>query len=642
MAQVSYPGVYIEEFAPAPPIQPASTSIAGFVGYARKGKVNSPTRITNFAQFKKAFGDRPVSGFFLWYAVRGFFENGGTDCFVVRASNGEPAKWVLSNSEQEEVVYAFSRTLGQSDIQISLELHPGLQLTVLTAESTVHPASSGRKLSVAETGNFRAGDVIKVDSTRATITSVAENELILDRPITAADGVAVKLADPQPGESAIRFVDDAGMIDKLPSGAFGTGTVIELNGEHLVIESVQKEYLSKNRIGFKVTFNDGVSKSIDRQNVGLAVIKLVKLQIGEKSYEWLGTEASHARYIVKHVNERDETLELRASDVPPLGGPDARIPTGSPARVEPGSDENTTNLKKEASPLKIALDSLRRISEVNLVCMPDAVAITVDDSKKSLQQALISHCELLGDRFAVLDPLSANLKMFGETNVETQRAAVESARGYAALYYPWLNVTSASSSEIRPVPPCGHVAGLIARIDKSRGVHKAPAGTEATLNDAVSVTQDMTNDEQGILNLGGINVIRTFKQGGRPTVFGGRTTASDINWQYVNIRRLFLFLEESIAAGLKSSVFEPNNQSLWGALKRVVTAFLTEQWRAGALFGNTAEEAFYVKIDETLNPFNERALGKLTLEIGVSPSYPAEFIVVRIGIWDGGMEMSEG
>jgi phage tail sheath protein FI len=125
-------------------------------------------------------------------------------------------------------------------------------------------------------------------------------------------------------------------------------------------------------------------------------------------------------------------------------------------------------------------------------------------------------------------------------------------------------------------------------------------------------------------------------------LFGARTTATDKNWQYVNIRRLFLFLEESIQIGIRGAVFEPNNQALWQRLKRTISAFLTQQWRDGALFGARPEDAFFVRIDEALNPDNERALGRLYIEIGVRPSYPAEFIIVRIGIWQGGSEVSEG
>ena len=125
-------------------------------------------------------------------------------------------------------------------------------------------------------------------------------------------------------------------------------------------------------------------------------------------------------------------------------------------------------------------------------------------------------------------------------------------------------------------------------------------------------------------------------------LWGARTTATDTNWQYVNIRRLFLYLEESIQEGIRWAVFEPNNTELWQKLKRTLGDFLTRTWRDGALFGNKASEAFYVRIDDAINPFSEQQLGRLHIEIGVRPSYPAEFIIVRIGIWDGGSEVTEG
>jgi len=144
-----------------------------------------------------------------------------------------------------------------------------------------------------------------------------------------------------------------------------------------------------------------------------------------------------------------------------------------------------------------------------------------------------------------------------------------------------------------------------------------------------------------LLNLKGINVIRLPAGGGRPKLMGARTTATDLNWQYVNIRRLFLFLEESIQEGIKWAVFEPNDLGLWARLRRTIRAFLHQQWVNGALFGATPDDAFRVRIDEALNPFSEQALGRLHIEIAVRPVYPAEFIIVRIGIWEGGSEISE-
>jgi phage tail sheath protein FI len=179
----------------------------------------------------------------------------------------------------------------------------------------------------------------------------------------------------------------------------------------------------------------------------------------------------------------------------------------------------------------------------------------------------------------------------------------------------------------------------MARVDNTRGVHKAPANE--TLQGTIGVERTMTNAEQGLLNVQNINVIRVFKDGARPVVYGARTTATDSNWNYVNVRRLFLFLEKSIQDGLRWAVFEPSNLSLWDKLRQSISAFLATQWKAGALFGASPKEAYYVRIDETLNPFEEQRQGRLNIEIGIRPTYPAEFIVVRIGIWQGGSTVTE-
>ena len=155
------------------------------------------------------------------------------------------------------------------------------------------------------------------------------------------------------------------------------------------------------------------------------------------------------------------------------------------------------------------------------------------------------------------------------------------------------------------------------------------------------MSQLLTDADQGVVNLEGVNLIRILPGRGVPVVWGARTTAGDRNWQYINIRRLFIFLEQSIQEGLRPNVFLPNDLALWERVKRTVNEFLTRVWRDGALFGATAKQAFYVRVDEALNPPSTRKLGRLNIEIGVQPVYPAEFIVVRIGIWDGGSDVSE-
>ena len=277
-----------------------------------------------------------------------------------------------------------------------------------------------------------------------------------------------------------------------------------------------------------------------------------------------------------------------------------------------------------------ALETLVTVDDVNLVASPDRITDTV-------QQAIIGHCELLADRFAVLDA-APSLPPFGAPSIEVQRQAVVSTRGYAGLYYPWLRVPPLGPGEPLLAPPSGHVCGIIARSDASRGVHKAPANE--IVRGALGVERVLSDIDQGQLNMQGINVVRVFT-GGRPVLWGARTTASDLNWQYVSTRRLFCFVEESIAEALRGSVFEPNDLQLWKRLKRTITEFLTRVWRDGGLFGAKPEEAFYVRIDEQLNPFSEQALGRLNIEVGLRPTYPAEFIVVRIGIWQGGTQINE-
>jgi Bacteriophage tail sheath protein len=253
------------------------------------------------------------------------------------------------------------------------------------------------------------------------------------------------------------------------------------------------------------------------------------------------------------------------------------------------------------------------------------------------QQAVVEHCERQFDRFAVLDAARGS----DLTTVKTQRAALTGTldKGFAALYYPWITVKDPSRNAVVQHPPSGHVVGVYAKTDTSRGVHKAPANVG--IAGAVGVERRLTDIDQGFINLDGVNAIRVLPGRGQPVVWGARTCAGDRNWQYVNIRRLFLYLEESIQEGLRPSVFEPNDLALWHKLKRTITEFLTRTWRDGALFGDTAKDAFFVRIDEALNPPSTRKLGRLYIEIGVQPVYPAEFIVVRIGIWDGGAEVAE-
>jgi hypothetical protein len=188
------------------------------------------------------------------------------------------------------------------------------------------------------------------------------------------------------------------------------------------------------------------------------------------------------------------------------------------------------------------------------------------------------------------------------------------------------------------VPPSGHIAGVWGRNDDTRGVHKAPANEP--VRGVVAVGCDLTSREQELLNPVGINCVRSFPGRGI-RIWGARTLSSDPEWRYVNVRRLFNYLEESILNGTQWVVFEPNDPALWARVRRTITAFLTNEWRKGALFGLTPDEAFYVKCDSETNPPEVVDVGQLVCEIGVAPVKPAEFVIFRLAQFSGGAALTE-
>jgi phage tail sheath protein FI len=275
-----------------------------------------------------------------------------------------------------------------------------------------------------------------------------------------------------------------------------------------------------------------------------------------------------------------------------------------------------------AAAVTAALDTFRPIDEIAIVVVPGATSDAV-------QNAVLDHCEneFLKDRFAVLD---------GRRTDEATKDAIQGGTrdsSYGAIYHPWVRVYDPVSNDLLSVPPSGYVAGVYARVDADRGVHKAPANE--VIRGALDLVTPVSRQDQAGLNPADINVIRKF--GPNVTIYGAHTLAGeeDAEWRYLNVRRLFLFLRDSIQAGVQWTVFEPNDMALWGKLRRNVGAFLTNVWRSGALVGATPQEAFYVRCDETLNTPDVQALGQVIVEIGVAPVRPAEFVIFRISQWAG-------
>lgn len=656
--QVSYPGVYIEEFAPGAPIQGVGTSTAVFIGPTSSGPLNEAKKIASWDQFLQSYGD-PVAGFYLWYAVRGFFENGGKICYIFRVSNAKTDGLILKDRSAgggQDTIRIWAKKPGVSAPVISVKTAEAHAVQATSAKlfnpsATVSngSGSSVKVTNVADAAKFIPGDVVIVNSGVAGSTPEeskivrVENDLIRLAPSLSANYTVgtVTLKSPKAGDKSLRIVG----ADKLSGGSViklaqapGGGAAVE---DIVEVRTVIAQRISSTLTTYGVELRKGLKKNFDLTAGDVTVesqeftLTVLEGGIEKKDYGELSMDPEHPRYFSQVING-DATGLIYAQSVEPPNV--TATPNNRPANtlaagaaLSGGAAENLSTLT--SSDYKIALAKLEATDDINLVCIPDRTDADV-------QMAMISHAEKTQDRFAVLDS-RRGVGLFGANSVEEQRRSVDSTRGYAALYYPWLLVFAAKGEERILVPSSGHVAGICSRIDNTRGVFKAPAGLDSLVNGALGVAVSMSEDEQGQLNLQGINVVRVFQGGGRPTVWGARTTATDRNWQYVNIRRLFLFLEESIQEGIRWAVFEPNNLELWQQLKRTISAFLRQQWRDGALFGATEKDAFYVRIDEALNPPDQRALGRLTIEIGVKPSYPAEFIVVRIGIWQGGSDVTE-
>jgi hypothetical protein len=255
---------------------------------------------------------------------------------------------------------------------------------------------------------------------------------------------------------------------------------------------------------------------------------------------------------------------------------------------------------------------------------------TAKERVKAIQEAMITHCEKVRYRFALLDtPPNLNAQQAKEW-----REYLNFDTSFAAMYYPWIRVADLSDSPqvSKLTPPSGHAVGIFNRTDAERGVHKAPANE--IVRGAIDLELQLTRGEQDVLNPIGVNCIRSFPGRGI-RIWGARTLSSDVAWRYINVRRLFIYVEHSMDIGLQWVVFEPNDPDLWARVRRDVSAFLRMTWRSGALFGTSEDEAYYVKCDEELNPSETRDLGMLIIEAGLCPVKPAEFVIFRISQWAG-------
>jgi phage tail sheath protein FI len=653
MPEYLSPGVYVEEIEiGAKPIEGVSTSTAGFLGETERG-VTKPKLVTSWLEFQRVFGSYFGAGKYFPYGVEGFFRNGGQRCYIGRIVKSSATAASLAIKAGDNTDALTVRAIGEGSW--------GNRIVVKISKST----SSTFKLSLFYWKKlpFELYDP-EVDSTTSPRPSMTE----------VFEGISLDASSPDFYETKVNSVSNLinlpkASVIKIPAAIEGTAqsgsqTTIVLSADTPANITLTGGWVSitggtgKKQVR-KITAYDSGNKTATVEQWKIAPDNTSKYQLlqyledGFESIELTGlareintnpkdsqidlgdaasTEHDHYKNMrieiiegtgqgqVRKITAYDETSKIATLDEVWQTIPDNtskyRIDNSSPAFSLADftrTDSNTPGQKK-------GLTAFEEIDEISIVYSPNSQALT------GLTDALIDHCELLKDRFAIID----SAKGPNPTKPRDTK--------YAAFYYPWVKIVDPETSALLSIPPGGYVAGIYARTDAERGVHKAPANE--IVRGANSLEFTISKGEQDMLNPQGINCIRAF--GGRGIrVWGARTMSSDALWKYINVRRLFLFLEESIEEGTQWVVFEPNDEKLWARVKQTIVQFLTRVWKDGALMGTTPEEAFFVKCDRTTMTQDDIDNGRLIVLIGVAPVKPAEFVIFRIAQWPGGSSTTE-
>ena len=364
-------------------------------------------------------------------------------------------------------------------------------------------------------------------------------------------------------------------------------------------------------------------------------------------FDNLSTSSTSSMYFVGTVNGGSNLVQLKqpagggpvaataaialltvAAPAPAPGPGPAPAPAGDPALLLTDFQGGSVD---PANPTGLA--ALDAIDDISIYCCPDEHYLD-GTIAGSIAAKLLASCEKLLDRFAIFQ----SAPIAGQPANVSPGSTTISQRGYAAFYYPWVNVANPTTDVETLIPPGGHIAGIYARSDANYNVAKDPANEQIEGIDSLQLL--INNPIQGLLNPIGVNCLRYFKAQGN-LVFGGRTTAPDPDWQYINVRRLFIFIEKSIQQGTQWVVFQPNDQTTWARVIRSVSDFLTGLWMQNMLMGATKDQAFFVRCDTTTMTQTDIASGRLIVLVGVAPVYPAEFVIFRIGQWSGGASVTE-
>jgi len=659
------PGVFIEEVSSGSrPITPVGTSTAAFIGTARKGPVNVATLITSFAQFDQRFGApyrvTSTDRHYLAYAVRHFFEQGGSRCYVVRIAhytdvNVAGSLQATSAARNFDGVApnggAVSPALsvraiapGEWGRDLTVSIAPTSRFSVLLAAPIANIATT--QIALASTDQVQVGSLLWiVEEVTGTVGSIANNGAITFNGLLTAGGapfagsIATALNVFGPGLTYVGKTSQAGAITVaagVPSPAAG-----------ILVTPTTKADGSPIRAGDTLTFALTEARvvvdrvSVQAGNPPQTIVTFANQTL--PAFPQARSRVYGRDFVLRVIQggvvlETHENLSLVNTDV--VDHIDTRLgPDSGASQLVVGKDESGVNDATFVNLATLALqggnDGLTNLNDADftgsdllktginaLTPVRDAAILVIPNASQAVTQAAIAYVQKRGDLFLIIERPAGTV-----ASIQTYRDGLSSK--YAAIYHPWIQIDDPFTGQPLLVPPSGAVAGIYALTDARRGVPKAPAGLDTgKVVVATGLELKVPKAEYDILYQDEINAILSLRDGFH--VWGSRTISADPEWQQVSIRRLFNFLEKSIENGTQWVTFEPNDPTLWKSIERNVAAFLRIQWLEGKLVGATEKEAFFVHCNAETNPPEVVDAGQVVTVIGAAPSRPAEFVIFRI------------
>ena len=564
MPEYLSPGVYVEEFDSGPtPMQGVGTSTAGFVGVAEKGPViGAPVLVTGPADFTRKFGGYLHASEFGEYRYLAYAVN---NFFA----NGGGRAFIMRVAPEDAATAAIEGNEGLIKIKAK---NPGEWGNIINVSFEATNENKSQILKDLGDGKYRLKNAIGFDVGDVVVVENGEN--LQYNIIKSTTGNTLTMAKPFEGE-----VVDENLLPKILIKTCEINVEVEHDGTVEKYENVSFNVASPSFIDKKLVTSEIVNIESQASSDETAPIEFVR--------KALGGEGNKISVTLKGGTNGSSASITDASFIGKDEGPGSR--TGIQAFLD-----NT---------------------DVSIMAVPGVTSANV-------QLSLVSHCEQLASRFAVLD-IPKNAKTV--TDIMKHRDMVDS--DYCAMYHPWLQVYDPLDKKDIFIPPSGSVIGIYARSDNSRGVHKAPANEIVANCTGLYVNYNV--GEQDLLNPKGVNLIRKFPGAGI-RIWGARTASSKPLWKYINVRRLFIYLEESIKANTNWVVFEPNDANLWSRVKRTIEIFLEGVWRTGALVGGSPGDAFFVDIGPNTMTKDDIDNGRMICVIGVAPVKPAEFVIFRI------------